>query len=165
MQPLSHAALVQLIRPVLSGRNLKLEEISIRAGIGLNALASMMAGQAYFTEKALAGLGEMLQIDYSMVYARYALWRFSEAQRELRKPRLPTLKRPSGYNELNALVRQIVAQGANLPNDALIAQIMSATQVMEPIAHTALIIAKNELKTGDYDEAGRAEHPTYGTAF
>lgn len=149
MTPISHGEVIKLIQSALFMRNVRLDKAAAKVGLNLDQLALAMAGRTHFSDRMLAGMGEALNIDYAHIAARYALYRYYAAQSKLRKPKLIVSAQPT--IGLNAIAEQIVQTNPNLPSELLIQYIMSATNVMQPVAETALKIAQNTAIKGDYD--------------
>lgn len=157
LQPISHQALLLLIRSHMERRNLRLAIVAERAGIKYETLAIMFAGQAFFNIRVLASLGKALEVDFSLPTAQYALWRYNETLAELRRPqREPDKQRGKyGQDDLSPLASSIVASNPGAPTELLIQHLMvSVPGLFEPIAETAIKNAQNpSQRTGDYDAA------------
>lgn len=157
LQPISHQALLLLIRSHMERRNLRLAIVAERAGVKFETLAIMFAGQAFFNIRVLASLGKALEVDFSLPTAQYALWRYNETLAELKQPQRASEKKPGQYgqDDLSPLARSIVAEYPGASTQLLIQHLMASVPgLFEPIAETAIRKAQrpNE-RTGDYDAA------------
>lgn len=157
MQSLSQHALIGLIRTAMEARRLTLTELANAAGVGQLALSAMFNGQAYFNAKTLAAIGEILNRDYSLIMARYAMWMFFQEKDKLKIPRAAAPKRIAGNDPLSQLARQIVSSSApTTPTELLIQNLMESVKgLQEPMAASAIrhAITRPNRGQGDYDAA------------
>jgi plasmid maintenance system antidote protein VapI len=149
MEALSHAKLVRLIQAGMGNKHFTVFSLATKAGINEVTFARMIGGDIYFTDNILARLGKALQTDYSLICARYSLWRYQEAMAKIDKPK-PIIEPSRGGRELEYLARQIIATNPDAPNEFLTQQLMEAANIFEPMAATAIQNGKIGVNTGDY---------------
>lgn len=152
MQPLSHDALVQMLKHRINQSGYSLPALCARASINEDEMTKVLTKRAYASCEFLGRLGFVFGIDFRSVSMSYALWRFeAETLRIARKSR-PEAKPVNIFHKLK-IAEDMIRSNPHTEAAVLVEEI-HATLLLDRGAIRNQIASLRGRATGDYASYG-----------
>lgn len=153
--PLSHAALVNLLKHNMQQRQEGPESIAKKGKVRLDEIQRVLEGKEACRLHVITAFGKVLRVDFSLAFASYTVWLY---RTEISKPSLIQAKQwpASGRLDVGAMkeiARAIAYGNPSADEKHLAADIMSVTHLSESDAKAIIRATRASMASLDAEAA------------
>lgn len=155
MEPISHTALVMMLKHAINRHGLSLYALCRQADLSEEELTGVLSSSRYCTPRMMAKLANAFMLDWSGIWARYAHWRYLDEARRVsvsQKRHMLSLNddsRPAYQFELAGVAKQIIQESPE-KSAQLLAEEIHRGLALDMKNILSMIAQVRSGQTGDY---------------